>query len=138
MLNLLFVGTLTPRKGHAVLLEALNEIRDRHWHLTCAGSLVRDTPTVAAVQHLLNGGSSGQFNVGTGSGRSVREVIRAVEEVTGKPVPYTVGPRRAGDPAELVADSSRLQSKLGWKPRYTDLRDVVRTAWDFDNKRHIE
>jgi glycosyltransferase involved in cell wall biosynthesis len=53
-LNLLCVGTLTPRKGHAVLLEALNEIRDRHWHLTCAGSLLRDAPTVAALQHQID------------------------------------------------------------------------------------
>jgi glycosyltransferase involved in cell wall biosynthesis len=52
--NLLCVGTLTPRKGHAVLLEALNEIRDRHWHLTCAGSLLRDAPTVAAIQHQID------------------------------------------------------------------------------------
>jgi glycosyltransferase involved in cell wall biosynthesis len=51
VVNLLCVGTLTPRKGHAVLLEALNEVRDRAWHLTCAGSLLRDVPTVAAIQH---------------------------------------------------------------------------------------
>jgi glycosyltransferase involved in cell wall biosynthesis len=54
LLNLLCVGTLTPRKGHAVLLDALNEIRDRHWHLTCAGSLLRDAPTVAAIQHRID------------------------------------------------------------------------------------
>ena len=54
VLNLLCVGTLTPRKGHAVLLEALNELRDRHWHLTCAGSLLRDAPTVAALQHQID------------------------------------------------------------------------------------
>jgi glycosyltransferase involved in cell wall biosynthesis len=53
-LHLLCVGTLTPRKGHAVLFEALNELRDRHWHLTCAGSLLRDAPTVAALQHQLD------------------------------------------------------------------------------------
>ena len=53
-LHLLCVGTLTPRKGHAVLLEALNEIRDRPWHLTCAGSLLRDAPTVAAIQHRID------------------------------------------------------------------------------------
>jgi glycosyltransferase involved in cell wall biosynthesis len=52
--NLLCVGTLTPRKGHAVLLEALNELRERHWHLTCAGSLLRDAPTVAALQHQID------------------------------------------------------------------------------------
>ncbi len=54
LLNLLCVGTLTPRKGHAVLLEALNEIRDRPWHLSCAGSLLRDVPTVAAIQHQID------------------------------------------------------------------------------------
>jgi glycosyltransferase involved in cell wall biosynthesis len=53
-LNLLCVGTLTPRKGHALLFEALNELRDRHWHLTCAGSLLRDVPTVAALQHQID------------------------------------------------------------------------------------
>jgi glycosyltransferase involved in cell wall biosynthesis len=54
ILNLLCVGTLTPRKGHMVLLEALNEIRDRSWHLTCAGSLLRDPRTVAAIQHQID------------------------------------------------------------------------------------
>jgi glycosyltransferase involved in cell wall biosynthesis len=53
-LKLLCVATLTPRKGHALLLEALNELRDRHWHLTCAGSLLRDAPTVAAIQHQID------------------------------------------------------------------------------------
>ena len=53
-LHLLCVGTLTPRKGHALLFEALNELRDRHWHLSCAGSLLRDAPTVAALQHLID------------------------------------------------------------------------------------
>ncbi len=54
LVNLLCVGTLTPRKGHAVLLEALNELRDRPWHLTCAGSLLRDAQTVAAIQHQID------------------------------------------------------------------------------------
>lgn len=54
MLNLLCVGTLTPRKGHALLFEALNELRDRHWHLTCAGSLLRDAQHVAALQHQID------------------------------------------------------------------------------------
>jgi len=53
-LKLLCVATLTPRKGHALLLESLNELRDRHWHLTCAGSLLRDAPTVAAIQHQID------------------------------------------------------------------------------------
>jgi UDP-glucose-4-epimerase GalE len=86
---------------------------------------------IAAVNYLMNGGASDQFNVGTGEGRSVREVIAAVEEVTGKKVPFVVGPRRAGDPPELVANSDKLQTTLKWKPKYTDLRDIVRTQWEF-------
>lgn len=89
---------------------------------------------ILAVQHLMNGGASHAFNVGTGAGRSVREVINAVEAVTGKKVPYTVGPRRAGDPALLVANSDRLQQTFGWKPRYTDLTEIVKTAWQFEQE----
>ena len=89
---------------------------------------------VLAVDHLLKGGASAKFNVGTGQGRSVREVLEAVESVTGKKVPHTIGPRRAGDPPSLVADSTRLQKALGWKPHYTNIRDIVRTAWDFANR----
>jgi UDP-glucose-4-epimerase GalE len=86
---------------------------------------------ISAVESLRNGGASYKFNVGTGEGKSVREVMQAVEEVVGKKIPYTVGPRRAGDPPSLVANSDRLQQTLGWKPKYTDIREIVRTAWDF-------
>jgi len=86
---------------------------------------------ILAVESLIGGGPSAKFNVGTGVGQSVMEVLRAVEEVTGLPVPYVVGERRDGDPPSLVADSGRLQATLGWKPRYVDIRDTVRTAWDF-------
>jgi UDP-glucose 4-epimerase len=89
---------------------------------------------IAAVDSLLGGGPSDRFNVGTGLGHSVLEVIRAVEEVTGGKAPYIVGPRRQGDPPALVADSTRLQRTLGWKPRYTELRDIVATAWEFERK----
>lgn len=86
---------------------------------------------ILAVERLIDGGPSAKFNVGTGIGKSVLEVLRAVEEVTGSQVPYQIGPRRAGDPPVLVANSDRLQSELGWKPQYTDLREIVRTAWEF-------
>ena len=86
---------------------------------------------ISAVESLLKGGPSRKFNAGTGRGNSVKEVIHAVEEVTGKKVPFVLGPRRAGDPAELVANSDNLQRTLGWKPVYTDVRDIVRTAWEF-------
>lgn len=86
---------------------------------------------IRAVEALMNGVPSAKFNVGTGTGNSVLEVMRAVEEVTGQKVPHTIGPRRAGDPPVLVANSDRLQGVLGWKPAYTDVREIVRTAWAF-------
>jgi UDP-glucose-4-epimerase GalE len=90
---------------------------------------------ILAVESLMGGGPSSRFNVGTGSGFSVRQVIDAVEKVTGKKVPYQVGPRREGDPPELVADSTKLQTTLGWTPKFSELETIVQTAWDFANKR---
>lgn len=89
---------------------------------------------ILALEHLMRGGASDQFNVGTGTGHSVMETIRAVEEVTGRKVPYTVGPRRPGDPPSLVAASDKLRAALGWKPKYTDLRTIVEHAWKFASK----
>jgi UDP-glucose 4-epimerase len=86
---------------------------------------------VGAAEHLLKGGASNVFNVGTGQGHSVKEVLSAVERVTGKPVPHVVGPRREGDPPSLVADSTRLQTMLGWKPVRADLDRIVSDAWVF-------
>ena len=86
---------------------------------------------ILALDYLLAGGSSDQFNVGTGSGHSVMEVIRAVEKVAGQKVPYVTGTRRAGDPPRLVASSDKLRAKLGWQPRSSDLETIVRHAWDF-------
>jgi UDP-glucose-4-epimerase GalE len=90
---------------------------------------------ILAVESLLSGGPSNRFNVGTGNGYSVLEVLRAVEEVTGKPVPHRFGARREGDPASLVADSARLRQTLGWTPRHSDLRTIVDTAWRFANQK---
>jgi UDP-glucose-4-epimerase GalE len=90
---------------------------------------------VLAVEALAAGAESNRFNVGTGSGHSVQEVVRAVEEVTGKPVPSILGPRREGDPAVLVASSTKLRSVLGWKPRYESLRDIVASGWEFERRR---
>jgi UDP-glucose 4-epimerase len=69
------------------------------------------------------------FNLGTGRGYSVREVIQTVEKVTGLPVPVKVGPRRPGDPPELIAHPAKAMKELGWRPRYVELEDIVRTAW---------
>ena len=70
------------------------------------------------------------YNLGNGLGFSVQEVVDAVREVTGHPVPVVVGPRRPGDPAQLVASSDRIRTDLGWTPRHTDLAGIVRDAWE--------
>lgn len=69
------------------------------------------------------------FNLGNGHGFSVREVIESARRITGHPIPAEVHPRRAGDPAVLVASSEKAIRELSWKPRYTQLDDIVRTAW---------
>jgi UDP-glucose-4-epimerase GalE len=79
----------------------------------------------------LGPGSALFYNVGTGRGYSVREVIRTAEEVTGKQVPVKEGPRRPGDPPALVAASEKVQRELGWRPRYAELRPIVETAWNW-------
>lgn len=90
---------------------------------------------IAAIEHLVGGGGSEAFNVGTGRGYSVREVMAAVERVTGQPVPHTFGARREGDPAELVADSTQLRTRLGWTPEFTDLERIVASAWPSEQRR---
>ncbi len=84
---------------------------------------------VLALEALFEGAPTTAYNVGVGRGFSVQELLDAVDRVVGRPVPRRVGPRRAGDPARLVADSTRLQKELGWRPRHTDIDDIVATAW---------
>ena len=74
-------------------------------------------------------GPSATYNLGNGRGFSVKEVISSVQRVTGFRVPCTVGTRRAGDPAVLLASSVRARSELKWKPVYSDLDVIVETAW---------
>ncbi len=93
---------------------------------------------ILVLEWLTGGGASEAFNVGTGSGYSVREVVRAVEEVTGKKVPYVAGPRREGDPPELVADSNKLRRTLKWTPKQSELRNIVSTAWEFERRRRVQ
>lgn len=90
---------------------------------------------VRAVEYLMKGGASDVFNAGTGRGYTVLEVIRAAERAIGAPVPFRFGPRREGDAAVLVADSSKLKKKLGWAPRYDTLEAMVETAWEFERSR---
>jgi UDP-glucose 4-epimerase/UDP-arabinose 4-epimerase len=83
---------------------------------------------VLAIRALIEGAESGIMNVGTGEGVTVKQMIAAAEAVLGQPVPHTVGPRRAGDPPSLVADSSLLTRRFGWKPRCSDLESIIRDA----------
>jgi UDP-glucose 4-epimerase len=76
------------------------------------------------------------FNLGNGQGFSVREVIESARRVTGHPIPAEIRPRRAGDPAILIASSEKAIRELGWKPRYTQLDDIIRTAWIWHQKRY--
>ncbi|NUT49441.1 MAG: UDP-glucose 4-epimerase GalE [Saccharothrix sp.] len=102
------------------------------------GTCVRDYIHVAdlADAHLraLDHATAGEhriYNLGNGLGFSVKQVIDACREVTGHPIPADVAPRRAGDPAVLVAGSDKARTELGWKPERVDLTGIVRDAWDF-------
>jgi UDP-glucose-4-epimerase GalE len=86
-----------------------------------------------ALEHLQSS-QRFQFNIGTGKAHSVREVIRTAEEVTGKKMKVIESPRRPGDPPELVADASKIQRELGWSPKFTDLRSIIHTAWEWQRR----
>jgi UDP-glucose 4-epimerase len=78
------------------------------------------------------------FNLGNGQGFSVREVIESARRVTGHPIPAEIHPRRPGDPAVLIASSEKAIRELGWKPKYTQLDEIVRTAWIWHRKRYAQ
>ena len=84
---------------------------------------------VRALEAIAETGTSAAYNLGTGTPHSVREVIDAVERVTGRAVPWTLAPRRPGDPAVLYAAADKARAELGWTPRFSDLDAIVRTAW---------
>jgi UDP-glucose 4-epimerase len=87
-----------------------------------------------AVQNLREQRESQRFNLGNGNGFSVQQVIDICKEVTGKNINVIEGKRRAGDPAVLVADSSRARQELGWQPKYNDLQSIVSHAWKWENR----
>ena len=86
---------------------------------------------ILALDYLLNGGENNVFNLGNGVGFTVKEVIDVARKVTGHPIPAEICPRRAGDPAQLVASSEKARTVLGWKPQYDDLETIVATAWSW-------
>ena len=107
------------------------------------GTCIRDYVHVSdlADAHLLALGALEKhdrliFNLGNGEGFSVRQVIESARRVTGHPIPAEIHPRRAGDPAVLVASSEKAIRELGWQPRYSQLDDILRTAWIWHQKRY--
>jgi UDP-glucose 4-epimerase len=87
-----------------------------------------------ALQQLVQGGGSDRFNLGNGQGYSVQEVIDVAAKVTGLEIPVVRGERRPGDPTRLVADSMHARAKLGWNPRFADLKTIIAHAWAWEQK----
>lgn len=92
---------------------------------------------ILAVKYLNEGNESNIFNLGNGVGFSVKEVIETARKVTGHPIPAILSPRRAGDPAQLIASSEKAKSVLGWKPEHAELEEIIATAWMW-HKNHPE
>lgn len=110
---------------------------------TTDGTCIRDYVHVAdladahvkALQALDGGASSNAYNLGSGQGYSVREVVAAVERIVGVRVPVKFGARRPGDPSALISDISMALHSLGWRPRFTNLDEITRTAWSWRQKK---
>jgi UDP-glucose-4-epimerase GalE len=108
-------------------------------HPTPDGTAIRDfihvsdlaRAHVCALHYLERAGGSRAFNLGTGQGHSVAEVIKCVEEVTGKPLKVRIAPRRAGDPPILTADASGAREHLFWSPNHSSLEEIVLSAWNW-------
>jgi UDP-glucose-4-epimerase GalE len=112
-------------------------------YATKDGSAIRDyihvndlaSAHIASLERLKAGGDSQIFNLGTGQGLTVLEVIKAAEAVLGKDVPHSLGPRRAGDPIALVADVSKIKKEMGWEATQSDLETLIRTASNWERNR---
>jgi UDP-glucose 4-epimerase len=113
-------------------------------HPTPDGTCVRDyihvtdlaRAHVAALRYLAGGGDIPAFNLGTGQGHSIREMMRAVQDSSGCSVPHREIPRRAGDPPSLVADASLARANLGWIPQLSDPATICGTAWRWHTSRN--
>jgi UDP-glucose 4-epimerase len=117
------------------------EIYGDNYH-TPDGTCIRDYVHVSdiAAAHMLalqmpEHGGMQAYNIGIGQGYSVKELVKVVEEVTGKKVPVRVGTRRPGDPAILCASPEKLKAQLKWEPKWSDLRGIVGSAWEWKRKR---
>lgn len=113
---------------------------------TVDGSAVRDFIHVAdlasahvlAADALMRSIGRRVYNLGTGIGTSILELVQAVRDVTGRPLEPVIAPRRPGDPAALVASARRVREELGWQPRYSDMKTILQTALQWENLRHAK
>ena len=87
-----------------------------------------------SLEKLIQTQSSDIYNIGNKQGYSVREIIDMVEEITQIKIPYKISEKRKGDPAELIADNSKITEKLNWRARYSDLNTIINTAWEWEKK----
>jgi len=101
---------------------------------TCIRDYIHIVDLAQAHMLALESSNAAFFNLGTGGGTSVREVIAACEQVTGKKIPVVEKPRRAGDPARLIAASEKIQKELGWKPKYQSITQIIESAWAWHTK----
>jgi UDP-glucose-4-epimerase GalE len=143
------VGEVHDPETHLIPL-VLDAAMGRRSHITIFGedyptpdgTCVRDYIHVSdlaeahflALKLMMKRGQSDFFNLGTGKGYSVREVISETEKVTGRKVPLKTGPRRAGDPPQLVADNRKASEILQWTPRHSDLANILKTSWAWHQK----
>jgi len=109
---------------------------------TCIRDYIHVTDLAAAhvlgLQYLLNGGDSTVFNLGNGTGFSVRQVIETAKQITGRDIKVVESDRRAGDPPVLVGSSDKARKVLGWQPQYPNLEEILAHAWQWHQQRHRE
>lgn len=142
-------GQSTPNATHLIKVACQTALGKRDQlqvfgtdYPTADGSCIRDyihvtdlaQAHVQALRHLRNGGESFVANCGYGRGLSVLEVIRAVERITGRPLPVETAPRRAGDPARIVASTARIQSLLDWRPLHDSIDEIVGSALAWEQR----
>lgn len=147
------IGEFHHPETHLIplMIEAIMGKRDAltvfgHDYDTPDGTCIRDYVHVSdlvdahllGLNWLLNGQPSRAFNLGSGSGFSVREVIDIGKQVTGQTVPHSMGPRRPGDCTKLVSGSTRALTELGWSPQRSDLATMIKDAWNWHQNGHYE
>lgn len=143
------IGERHTNETHLIplILEVANGLRENinifgTNYPTHDGTCIRDYIHVSdltqahllALEALLSGGKSAVYNLGNNRGYSVREVIELARKVTGKPIPAVEAAKRPGDPGILIASSDKIKKTLGWKPKFEDLENIIKTAWVWHQK----